>query len=141
MSPSTDVAAEARKLPRADRLLEAAERAGLVARLGHQPVMEAVRAELESRRAAVLAGAPCPPAGEIEAALVARLEGEARGALRRAINATGVVIHTNLGRAPSRPPPRRPWPPPPRATRRWSSTWSAASGATATTTPPGPCAG
>ena len=100
MSPSTDVAAEARKLPRADRLLEAAERAGLVARLGHQPVMEAVRAELESRRAAVLAGAPCPPAGEIEAALVARLEGEARGALRRAINATGVVIHTNLGRAP-----------------------------------------
>jgi L-seryl-tRNA(Ser) seleniumtransferase len=100
MSPSTDLAAEARKLPRADRLLEAAERAGLVARLGHQPVMEAVRAELESRRAAVLAGAPCPPAGEIEAALVARLEGEARGALRRAINATGVVIHTNLGRAP-----------------------------------------
>ena len=100
MSPSTDAAAEARKLPRADRLLEAAERAGLVARLGHQPVMEAVRAELESRRAAVLAGAPCPPAGEIEAALVARLEGEARGALRRAINATGVVIHTNLGRAP-----------------------------------------
>jgi L-seryl-tRNA(Ser) seleniumtransferase len=100
MRPSTDVAAEARKLPRADRLLEAAERAGLLARLGHQPVMEAVRAELESRRAAVLAGAPCPPAGEIEAALVARLDAEARGALRRAINATGVVIHTNLGRAP-----------------------------------------
>ena len=91
---------EARKLPRADRLLQAAERAGLVARLGHEPVMEAVRAELERRRAAVLAGAPCPPAEEIEAALVARLDGEARGALRRAINATGVVIHTNLGRAP-----------------------------------------
>jgi L-seryl-tRNA(Ser) seleniumtransferase len=102
MSPSDPVAAatEARKLPRADRLLEAAEQAGLVARLGHQPVMEAVRVELADRRAAVLAGAPCPPPAEIEAALLARLAATAPGALRRAINATGVIIHTNLGRAP-----------------------------------------
>jgi L-seryl-tRNA(Ser) seleniumtransferase len=93
-------AAEARKLPRADRLLHVAAQAGLVSRLGHQPVMEAVRAELERRRAAVLAGAPCPPPGEIEAALLARLAADAPGALRRVVNATGVVIHTNLGRAP-----------------------------------------
>lgn len=102
MSPPDPAAAaaEARKLPRADRLLQAAERAGLVGRLGHEPVMEAVRAELEARRAAVLAGGSCPPPEEIEAALLARLTAGARGALRRAINATGVVIHTNLGRAP-----------------------------------------
>ncbi len=99
MSP-IDPAAEARKLPRADRLLQAAERAGLVARLGHEPVMEAVRGELEARRAAVLAGGACPRPEEIEAALLARLSAGALGALRRAINATGVVIHTNLGRAP-----------------------------------------
>ncbi len=95
-----DPSDEARKLPRADRLLQAAERAGLVARLGHEPVMEAVRGELSGRRAAVLAGAPCPPPEEIEAALLARLAAGAPGALRRAINATGVIIHTNLGRAP-----------------------------------------
>jgi L-seryl-tRNA(Ser) seleniumtransferase len=102
MSPPDPAAAaaEARKLPRADRLLQAAERAGLVGRLGHEPVMEAVRTELEARRAAVLAGGSCPPPEEIEAALLARLTAGARGALRRAINATGVVIHTNLGRAP-----------------------------------------
>ncbi len=92
--------AEAQKLPRADRLLAAAERAGLVARLGHEPVMAAIRSELARHRAAVLGGAPCPPAGQIEAALLSRLGGEARGALRRVINATGVVLHTNLGRAP-----------------------------------------
>ncbi len=92
--------AEAQKLPRADRLLAAAERSGLLARLGHEPVMAAVRSELARHRAAVLGGAPCPPAGQIEAALLSRLGVEARGALRRVINATGVVLHTNLGRAP-----------------------------------------
>jgi L-seryl-tRNA(Ser) seleniumtransferase len=98
----TDIsaAAEARKLPKADRLLAAADRAGLVARLGHAPVMEAVRAALDEARAEVLAGARCPPADEIEARLLGRLSGEAKGTLRRAVNATGVVIHTNLGRAP-----------------------------------------
>ncbi len=42
--------AELRKLPRADRLLEAADRAGLVARLGHGPVMDAIRDEIERGR-------------------------------------------------------------------------------------------
>jgi L-seryl-tRNA(Ser) seleniumtransferase len=93
-------AAEARKLPRADRLLASAERAGLVARLGHAPVMEAVRATLEAARVEVLEGAPCPSPAEIEARLLSRLSGEAKGTLRRVVNATGVVIHTNLGRAP-----------------------------------------
>jgi len=95
-----DPAAEVRKLPKADRLLAAAERAGWVARLGHEPVMAAVRAELDGRRRAVLAGDPCPPPEAIEAALLDRLAGEGHGSLRRAVNATGVVIHTNLGRAP-----------------------------------------
>ena len=95
-----DPKAELRKLPKADRLLAAAEQAGLVASLGHEPVMAAVRAELEAQRAAVLAGAPCPAPEAFEAALLARLAEAGRGTLRRVINATGVVIHTNLGRSP-----------------------------------------
>jgi L-seryl-tRNA(Ser) seleniumtransferase len=95
-----DASAEVRKLPRADRLLEAAARSGLVDRMGHGPVMESIRAELERLRREILAGAPCPPAGEIERAVLARLGAESRGSLRRVVNATGVVIHTNLGRAP-----------------------------------------
>jgi L-seryl-tRNA(Ser) seleniumtransferase len=97
---AADPGAEARKIPKADRLLAAAFDAGLVARLGHAPVMEAVRAELDGVRAAVLAGDPCPPEIEIASRLVDRLASAAKGSLRRVVNATGVVIHTNLGRAP-----------------------------------------
>jgi L-seryl-tRNA(Ser) seleniumtransferase len=91
---------EARKIPKADRLLAAAEGAGFVARLGHAAVMEAVRGALDALRARVLQGEPCPAPSEVEAALLARLAREAKGSLRRVVNATGVVVHTNLGRAP-----------------------------------------
>ncbi len=100
MPTKISAAAEARKLPKTDRLLDAAAREGLVSRLGHAPVIEAVRAELEAARRAVLNGGTCPPSGDIERAVLARLRNEARGSLRKIVNATGVVIHTNLGRAP-----------------------------------------
>jgi len=96
----SDIAAEARKLPKADRLLAAAERSGLSGRLGHAPVIEAVRSTLDALREEILAGRRCPLPEEIEAMLLDRLALEARGSLRRVVNATGVVLHTNLGRAP-----------------------------------------
>ncbi len=103
MAAPQKAAQEARKLPKADRLLAAAEREGLLARLGRAPVMEAVRGLLDGLRAGILAGAPCPSHEAIEARLLQRLAGEARGTLRPVVNATGVVIHTNLGRAPLSP--------------------------------------
>ncbi len=95
-----DPAAEVRKIPKADRLLAAAESAGLVSRLGHGAVMETVRSLLDEVRDRVLSGAACPPASDIEDLVLSRLLAGARGSLRRVVNATGVVIHTNLGRAP-----------------------------------------
>ncbi len=89
-----------RGIPKADRLLATAESAGLVARLGHEPVMEVVRSTLDQLRAKILGGERCPPLSDIESSLISRLEESARGSLRRVVNATGVVIHTNLGRAP-----------------------------------------
>ncbi len=91
---------EIRKVPKVDRLLEAADRAGLLRRLGHGPVVDRIRADLERIRRGVLAGGSCPTPEEIERDLVARLEDVARGSLRPVVNATGVVVHTNLGRAP-----------------------------------------
>jgi L-seryl-tRNA(Ser) seleniumtransferase len=52
------------------------------------------RAELADRRAELLAGAADAPD------LVERARDRLRPSLRRVLNATGVVVHTNLGRAP-----------------------------------------
>jgi L-seryl-tRNA(Ser) seleniumtransferase len=58
------------------------------------------RAELADRRAELLAGADDDPD------LVARAQDRLRPSLRRVLNATGVVVHTNLGRAPLSPAAR-----------------------------------
>jgi len=58
------------------------------------------RAELADRRTEVLAGAADDPD------LVARARERLRPSPRRVLNATGVVVHTNLGRAPLAPSAR-----------------------------------
>ena len=58
------------------------------------------RAELRDRRVEILAGA------ENEVDLVAGARERLRPSLRRVLNATGVIVHTNLGRAPLAPAAR-----------------------------------
>jgi L-seryl-tRNA(Ser) seleniumtransferase len=58
------------------------------------------RAELAARRDELLAGA----ADDVD--LVSRARERLRPSLRRVLNATGVVVHTNLGRAPLAPAAR-----------------------------------
>jgi L-seryl-tRNA(Ser) seleniumtransferase len=91
---------ELRKLPSVDRLLQGGAVASLAERWGHGLTVDAVRDVLSAAREAILAGAACPSetvlARRVEETLAVRL----RPTLRPAINATGVIVHTNLGRAP-----------------------------------------
>ena len=99
-----------RALPSIDALLRAPaatvlrERTG-AARLAAlaRAVTEELRAELQARATEGAAnGGPTRAALLAEAVerLTRAVEGEAAGALRRVVNATGVILHTNLGRAP-----------------------------------------
>jgi L-seryl-tRNA(Ser) seleniumtransferase len=91
-----------RALPPVDRLaaeIAGAARAGGAGGAAPSPAEAtgAARAVLAARRAELLAGA----GGEPD--LVARALTHLRPSLRRVLNATGVVLHTNLGRAPLAP--------------------------------------
>jgi L-seryl-tRNA(Ser) seleniumtransferase len=91
--------AEFRKLPSVDKLLRRDELRQLAKIHGHQLVAGAIRAELEVARGQVMAGQPAPAADALAQAAMARLSVEVRPSLQPVINATGVIIHTNLGRA------------------------------------------
>jgi L-seryl-tRNA(Ser) seleniumtransferase len=91
-----------RRIPSVDQvLLEAC----LVERLAQEPrpvLVREVRREIDEirrlLRQATTAGTTVPSAGEIAARVVRRVDRRFRGP-RRVLNATGIVLHTNLGRA------------------------------------------
>jgi L-seryl-tRNA(Ser) seleniumtransferase len=91
---------ELRKLPGVDRLLQEEAIAALAARWGHDLAVEAVREALDTARQAIREGGACPPPDALARQAEERLAGRLRPTLRPAINATGVIVHTNLGRAP-----------------------------------------
>jgi L-seryl-tRNA(Ser) seleniumtransferase len=86
-----------RELPSVDELLARQELEGLVAEHGRPLVLAAARAALARAREDVKAGFP---PGDIAERTTLELEARLRPSLRRVLNATGVVVHTNLGRAP-----------------------------------------
>jgi L-seryl-tRNA(Ser) seleniumtransferase len=89
-----------RKLPRVDRVAEHARLAEVRARLGSALVTELVRAALADARVEVLGGADVPDEGAVAERAGRKAEALFLRRARRVVNATGVVLHTNLGRAP-----------------------------------------
>ncbi|NJN18230.1 MAG: L-seryl-tRNA(Sec) selenium transferase, partial [Oscillochloris sp.] len=89
-----------RQLPSVDALLRAV-RAELDAELPHALLRDEVRAVLDEVRATLQSSAvPAPDAGELAAQVLHRLQRVLTPNLRPVINAGGVIIQTNLGRAP-----------------------------------------
>jgi len=96
------VADPRRRLPAVDRLLELPGPSAWMARRGRDEVVRALRAGLDRVRAELSTGSPGPgvPMERILAAAEVWLEARIRPSLDRVLNGTGVVLHTNLGRAP-----------------------------------------
>ena len=86
---------ELRKLPQIDKFIKNERFFGLDISL----LTKVARAELESLRAQILGGKNCPEPGEIVQNTLASYEKASNLSLRSLINATGVIIHTNLGRS------------------------------------------
>ncbi len=103
--PTTSKADLYRKLPSVDELLQRPALSAIAAREGQAAVTDASRAVLARLRGEIAAARL--DAAAVELALVgisAAVERQVRQSLsyslRPVINATGVILHTNLGRAP-----------------------------------------
>lgn len=101
--PSAPSGRPFRLLPKVDRVLEAPEIEPLLARHSRKLVVEALREELEELRRRAADGSLTEDDVEISGlcqSLDERLTERLRPYYRRVINATGVILHTGLGRAP-----------------------------------------
>jgi L-seryl-tRNA(Ser) seleniumtransferase len=93
-----------RELPAIDRLL--ADAGELLDRYGRTAVTAAVRVIVDAAREAVRAGGAVPSTPDLLAGAASYLAARRPPPPRPVINATGVVVHTNLGRAPLAPAAR-----------------------------------
>jgi L-seryl-tRNA(Ser) seleniumtransferase len=87
-------------LPKVDRVTAHPDLAAVKKRLGVATLTPMARLAIEAARARVLAGEPCPSLDDIAAEVAGRARASLSARARPVINATGVILHTNLGRAP-----------------------------------------
>ncbi|HXQ23026.1 MAG TPA: L-seryl-tRNA(Sec) selenium transferase [Candidatus Acidoferrales bacterium] len=90
-----------RALPSVDRVLNSAAAAATLSRFHRSYVTESIRAVLDDLRRRLDTDAQCaaPSPDAVMDEAIARMEEQQPLPLRPVINATGVVLHTNLGRA------------------------------------------
>ena len=90
-----------RQIPAVDELLSREALRQLEARVGRRLVVDSTRKVLQSLRGRISSGSLSNVSIEtLEKEIVAATEATAELSLRPVINASGVLIHTNLGRAP-----------------------------------------
>ncbi len=93
-----------RQIPSVDELLNRERLRELEGRVGHRLVVEATRKVLEDLREKISSGSPANVSAEwLEEEILKETAAETEFSLQPVINATGVILHTNLGRAPLAP--------------------------------------
>ncbi len=89
-----------RNLPKTDEIIQREELASEIAGSSREIVLEAVRGAVDELRQSILAGEDAEIEMEsILQAVKSRIRRLERRNLRRVINGTGIILHTNLGRA------------------------------------------
>jgi L-seryl-tRNA(Ser) seleniumtransferase len=93
-----------KQLPKMDDILLALEKKGALAKDGRDYIVAASRAVVGDLREAILAPsgkvAKIPSLDTLVGKVEEKLAGMHRFRLKKVVNATGVVLHTNLGRSP-----------------------------------------
>ena len=92
-----------RKLPKVDLLLKDEKIESFCEEYGRGFVTDCIRQELDRLRTLIMAGDRERFESEVDRfteGLEKKLEDESKYPLRKVINATGIILHTNLGRAP-----------------------------------------
>jgi L-seryl-tRNA(Ser) seleniumtransferase len=89
-----------RNLPSVDSVLANQDVAAAAQSFDRDWVVGLVREELAAARERIRQGGDSPDAVQVAASVSQQIEDTMRAEPRQVINATGVVIHTNLGRAP-----------------------------------------
>lgn len=97
MSVNSD---QLRLLPSVEELLQSTTGKRLSEQYARPPTLATLRAILAQARAEIRTGAPCPSQEALLERAEQALQREQQPQLRPVINATGVIINTNLGRAP-----------------------------------------
>lgn len=94
------MSSEFRYLPSVDRVLSDGRIKQLEETYPFTLLVNLVRQYLEGARLSIAAGNPCPSLNEIVGSVSAGIDALRNRSLRPVINATGVLLHTNIGRAP-----------------------------------------
>src|SRR5512136_2962677 len=94
------VKSEFRSLPSVDKLISDERLKALESSCSRPFVVEAVRQVLEESRLSISRGGPAPSSDDLVESVCDLVRTLGASSLRPVINATGVVLHTNLGRAP-----------------------------------------
>ncbi len=89
-----------RDLPQLDEFLELEDLQGVQARYGRAPLVEASRVCIEDLRQRLLNGSAPATLDSLMSSVTDYVKKTQSPKLKRVLNATGTILHTNLGRAP-----------------------------------------